>query len=87
MTWEIVLGLFTLLSAFLAVFNIVVKVNRTLCSLEISVNRLNEFIEKQTDMNEKFLGTLTEHGVKIARIEDKIAAKVKNSGIIRKECT
>ena len=87
MTWEIVLGLFTLLSAFLAVFNIVVKVNRTLCSLEISVNRLNEFLEKQTDMNEKFLGTLTEHGVKIARIEDKIAAKVKNSGIIRKECT
>ena len=87
MTWEIVLGLFTLLSAFLAVFNIVVKVNRTLCSLEISVNRLNEFLEKQTDMNEKFLGTLTEHGGKIARIEDKIAAKVKNSGIIRKECT
>ena len=87
MTWEIVIGLFALLSAFIAVFNIVVRVHRTLCSLEISVSHLNKFLEKQIGMNEKIFGKLSVHDMKIGRIEEKVAIKNKNSGIIRKECT
>jgi len=86
MTWEIVIGLFALLSAFIAVFNIVVRVHRTLCSLEISVRHLNEFLEKQIGMNEKIFDRLSIHDLKIGRIEEKLAIKSKNPGIIRKEC-
>ena len=35
MTWEILIGIFALTSALIPIFNIVIKVNKTLCSLEL----------------------------------------------------
>ena len=34
MTWEIAVGIFALIAAFIPILNVVVKVNKTLCSLD-----------------------------------------------------
>ena len=47
MTWEIAVGLFGIISAFIAVMNIVVKVNSTLSKLEATVKQLREYMERQ----------------------------------------
>ncbi len=73
MTWEIAVGLFTLLSAFLSVTKVVLKVNRTLTSLEIAVNRLNEFMENQSSKNQTMRKTLREHEARLAAIEQKMS--------------
>lgn len=72
MTWEILLGLFTITSAFIAVFNIVVRVNKTLCSLEVIVKQIKECIEKQSQKNGVFFNRLSEHEIRLTRIEDKL---------------
>ena len=72
MTWEIVLGIFAILSAFIAVFNIVVRVNKTLCSLEAVVKQIKECLERQSEKNGEFFRRLAAHEVRLARIEDKI---------------
>ena len=51
MTWEIAVGLFTIVSAFVAVMNIVVRINKTLTMLDMSVNRLNESMKHQSEKN------------------------------------
>lgn len=71
MTWEIALGFFSLVSAFTAVMKIVVKVNRTLTSLEAAVNRLNEHIGGQTVKNEKIFEKLGKHEIRLIRLEDR----------------
>ena len=58
-----------LLSAFIAVFNIIIKVNRTLCSLEIAVKQLKEYIEKQSEKNGDFYDTLEDHELRISKLE------------------
>lgn len=58
MTWEIAVGLFTILSALCGVMRVVVKVNRTLTTLDLSVNRLNECIADQAAKNEKIFSQL-----------------------------
>ncbi|MDY4875340.1 MAG: hypothetical protein SO389_01740 [Eubacterium sp.] len=75
MTWEIVLGIFALLSAFVAIFNIVVRVNKTLCSLDITVKQLKECIEKQANKNNQFFSRLSDHDIRLNRIEDKLQVK------------
>ena len=70
MTWEIVLGLFAILSAFIAVFNVVVRVNKTLCSLEIVVKQIKECIEDQSAKNGIFFTRLSEHDIRLTKIED-----------------
>ena len=72
MTWEIVLGLFAILSAFIAVFNVVVRVNKTLCSLEAVVKQIKECIDRQSEKNGVFFSRLAEHEIRLTRIEDKI---------------
>ena len=51
MTWEIALGIFALIAALVPVFNIVVRVNKTLCSLEVVVKQIKECIEDQSAKN------------------------------------
>ena len=70
--WEIVLGLCTILSAFIAVFNIVIRVNKTLCSLEVVVRQIKECLEKQSEKNGVFFGRLAEHEIRLTKLEDAI---------------
>ena len=70
MNWELVLGLCTILSAFIAVFNIVIRVNKTLCSLEVVVKQIKECIEKQSEKNSVFFGRLSEHEIRLTKLED-----------------
>lgn len=72
MTWEIALGVFALMSAFIPVLNIVVRVNKTLCSLEIVVKQIKECIERQSEKNGLFFSRLSEHDIRLTRIEDLI---------------
>lgn len=69
MTWEIAVGLFTMITAFIAVMKIVVRINKTLVSLDISVTRLNEYMEKQSQKNEKIFNSLEDHEQRITRLE------------------
>ncbi len=70
MTWEIALGIFAIISTFLGVMKVVIRVNRTLNMLEAAVNRLSEHIERQNRKNEKFSEQLSKHERRIALIED-----------------
>ena len=70
MTWEIVLGIFALIAALIPILNVVVKVNKTLCSLEMAVKELQGFIEDQSAKNGIFYTRLTEHEVRLTKIED-----------------
>lgn len=72
MTWEIALGIFSMISAFVAVFNIVVRVNKTLCSLEVVVKQVKECLERQSEKNGLFFNRLSEHDIRLTRIEDKL---------------
>lgn len=58
MTWEIISGFIVLLGAVISVMNIVVKVNKTLISLEDTVKSLKEYIEKQDKRNGHFYNQL-----------------------------
>lgn len=80
MTWEIVLGIFALVSAFIAVLNIVVRVNRTLCSLEIVVKQIKECIEKQSEKNGVFFSRLSEHDIRLNRLEDALGSRKDSEG-------
>ncbi|MGM9683084.1 MAG: hypothetical protein ACI3XQ_05755 [Eubacteriales bacterium] len=80
MTWEIVLGIFALVSAFIAVLNIVVRVNRTLCSLEIVVKQIKECIEKQSEKNSVFFSRLSEHDIRLNRLEDALGSRKDSEG-------
>ncbi|MGI6166615.1 MAG: hypothetical protein ACOYIA_00540 [Eubacteriales bacterium] len=70
MTWEIALGFFAIISTFLGVMKVAVRVNRTLNMLEAAVNRLNEQIERQSKKNERFFEQLSNHECRISKIED-----------------
>ena len=72
MTWEIAVGLFGIISAFIAVMNIVVKVNSTLSKLEATVKQLREYMERQSDKNAHFYSALAEYEKRISVIESYI---------------
>jgi hypothetical protein len=72
MTWEIALGIFAMLSAFIAVFNIVVRVNKTLCSLEAVVKQIKECLDRQSEKNGVFFSKLSEHDIRLTKIEDRL---------------
>lgn len=69
MTWEIAVGMFGIISAFIAVMNVVVKVNSTLSRLESAVIQLKEFMERQSDKNAHFYTALSEHEKRISMLE------------------
>lgn len=69
MTWEIAVGLFTILSAFCGVMSVVVKVNKTLTTLDISVNRLNASMKEQSAKTEKIFKRLEQYGYRLGALE------------------
>ena len=54
MTWEILCGLITILSSMIAVGTVLVKLIRTLATLESAVRELKDFITRQTGKNDYF---------------------------------
>lgn len=69
MTWEIALGIFALISAFVSVMGIVIRVNSTLAKLEEAVKDLREFMEHQHEKNELFRGRIEDHETRISLLE------------------
>ncbi len=69
MTWEIVVGLTTLSGALIAVMNVVVRVNRTLTSLESAVKRLDEAVREQSAKNRTFYEQLGSHELRLSMLE------------------
>lgn len=72
MTWEILCGLITLITFFLAVGGVLVKLIRTLAMLESAVRELKEFITRQSGKNEYFYKELSRIDKQIASLEEKI---------------
>lgn len=69
-SWEIVCGLVTLLSAFVSVMTVVVKVNGTLSRLDEAVRQLRKSLEEQKKQGENFACTLASHETRITVLED-----------------
>lgn len=79
MTWEIAVGMFAVFSAFVAVMNIVVRVNSTLTKLESTVKQLGECIDRQSGKNAHFYDKLSDHEGRILCLERSRIVKNKNS--------
>ena len=79
MTWEIALGIFALIAAFVPILNIVVKVNKTLCSLEVVVKQIEGWIEDQSAKNGIFFTRLSEHEIRLTKIEDHLEITPKSA--------
>ena len=76
MTWEIAVGMFGIVSAFIAVMNVVVKVNSTLSKLESAVLQLKETMEHQSDKNAHFYTELSEHEKRIMVLEREMGTRI-----------
>lgn len=74
MTWEIAVGMFGIISAFIAIMNIVVKVNSTLSKLESAVVQLKDYMERQSEKNAHFYTVLAEYEKRISILEEHIRA-------------
>ena len=69
MTWEIILGLITIFGALISLMTLVVRVNRTLVSLEEAVKQLRDFMARQTGTNDEFSRSLHECDKRISSLE------------------
>ncbi|MGM9642427.1 MAG: hypothetical protein ACI3XI_04375 [Eubacteriales bacterium] len=69
MTWEIMTGLMTLCGSLIAVFNVVVRLNRTLTSLEAAVVRLDESVHEQSEKNRIFFEKIGNHETRLSLLE------------------
>ncbi len=76
MTWEIAVGMFGIISAFIAVMNVVVKINTTLSKLESAVVQLKETMERQSDKNAHFYTELSQHEKRISALEGQWGVKI-----------
>ena len=76
MTWEIAVGMFGIVSAFIAVMNVVVKINSTLSKLESAVLQLKETMERQSDKNAQFYTELSEHEKRISVLEREMGTRL-----------
>lgn len=76
MTWEIAVGMFGIISAFVAVMNVVVKVNSAILKLESAVTQLKETMEHQSDKNAHFYTELSEHEKRITVLEREWGTKI-----------
>ena len=70
MTWEIISGFTVLLGAVISVMNIVVKVNKTLISLEATVRRLTDYMEAQDKRNGHFYSNLSSLDKRVTLLEN-----------------
>ena len=69
MTWEIVVGIVTLVSALCSVISVVLRVNRTLVSLEDAVKELRTFMEGQCRENQTVRKILSNLDRRLSRLE------------------
>lgn len=51
MTWQIVVGIFTMLSAFISVVTVAIRVNRAIVLLEAAVKQLDNHVNYQEKLN------------------------------------
>lgn len=72
MSWDILCGLITLVSFFIAVGGVLVKLTRTLATLEEAVRELKDFITRQSGKNDYFYKELTRMDKQLAAIEEKL---------------
>lgn len=71
MTWEIISGFAVLLGAVISIMNIVVRVNRSLISLEETVRSLKIYMEKQDKRNGHFYSELNILDKRVTLLEEK----------------
>lgn len=69
MTWEIFVGLATAVTAFFPIVSVVLKLNRSLASLEAAVKQLQAYMEKQSGRNHGFSDRLMDHEMRLVRLE------------------
>lgn len=69
MTWEIFAGLATAVTAFFPILSVVLKLNRSLVSLEAAVKQLHEYMERQSEKNHGFSDRLLDHERRLVRLE------------------
>ncbi|MBO5682891.1 MAG: hypothetical protein J6S10_02840 [Clostridia bacterium] len=63
------------LGVIAAILKIIIKVNKTLCSLELAVNGLKDYIEKQSEKNGNFYSAISDHEIRISNLEYKLQNK------------
>lgn len=80
--YEVIAEPVALISAIIALFNIILKVNKTVQSLEIAVVQLRECIEKQSEKNSDFYAALSDHEIRLSKLEylSEPRARETNSG-------
>ena len=61
-----------LFTAIIALFNIILKVNRTIQALEIAVQQLKTCIEKQSQKNSDFYAAISEHDIRLNTLECRV---------------
>ena len=71
MTWEIFAGLATAMGAFLPVFSVILRLNRSLVALEEAVKQLRSYMEKQSGRNQGFSERLLDHERRLVQLESK----------------
>ena len=71
MTWEILSGFAVLLGAVISIMNIVVKVNKSLISLEETVRSLKVYMEKQDIKNGHFYDELNILDKRVTLLEER----------------
>lgn len=69
MTWEILMGLLSLITALVAITGVVIKVNSSIVQLTDAVKELRSFMEKQERKNSKIYDHLNNLDTRVTVIE------------------
>ena len=72
---EVIVVPTALLGVIAAILKIIIKVNKTLCSLELAVKQLKDYIEKQSEKNGNFYDAIADHEIRISNLEYKLQNK------------
>ncbi|MBQ7011932.1 MAG: hypothetical protein IJN63_09530 [Clostridia bacterium] len=72
MSWDILCGLITLVTFLVAVGGVLVRLTRTLATLEEAVRELKDFITRQSGKNDYFYKELARMDKEIAALEEKM---------------
>lgn len=73
--YDVVAEPVALTCAIIALFNIILKVNKTVQALEIAVTQLRECIEKQSQKNSDFYSALSDHEIRLNSLEIKTSSE------------
>ena len=75
MTWEIVVGIFTMIGAFVSVVSAAVKINRAIVLLEAAVNELKQHTKAQDEQNLRTSEKLERLDRRVLHLERKKSTK------------